>query len=65
MMGNLALAVGMAVDILGGILALSAQLQKVSALIQQAKAEGRDISDAELDALRAERLAARDKALNA
>jgi hypothetical protein len=62
---NAAAAVAIAVDILGGILNAVVQLQKVSSLIQQAQAEGRDLTDAELDALRAERLAARDKALNA
>ena len=62
---NLAVAIGMAIDILGGIINLTGQLQKVSALIQQAKAEGRDVSDAELDALKAERMAARQKALDA
>jgi hypothetical protein len=64
-MTGIVAAIGLAVDLLSGIISLTSQLQKVSALIAQAQAEGRDITPEELDALRAERLAARQKALDA
>jgi hypothetical protein len=64
-MTGIVAAIGLAVDLLSGIISLTAQLQKVSALIAQAQAENRDITPEELDALKAERLAARQKALDA
>ena len=64
-MTGIVAAIGLAVDLLAGIIAMTAQLQKVSALIAQARSENRDITAEELDALKAERLAARQKALDA
>jgi len=48
---------------ISALLELTIQIQKVAQLIQAARAEGRDISDSELDSLAAEDDAAR-KALD-
>ena len=62
-MTGVAAAIGLAVDILGGIITLQTQLAEVSGKIKQAQDEGRDITDAELAALAAARNKAREDAL--
>jgi len=64
-MNGIAQALAIAIDLLSGAINLQAQLAKVSEVIRQAQAEGRDVTPAELDALRAERLKARQEALDA
>jgi hypothetical protein len=59
------LAISTAVQILTGIINLTAQLQKVSGMLQTAQAEGRDLTTEELDELAAIRKAARQEALDA
>lgn len=62
---NVVTAISVAVDLLTGIIALQEQLVKVSAMIQQAQSEGRDLTDEELALLKAARNAARQAALDA
>lgn len=62
---NLVTAIGLAAELLSGIIAMQEQLMKVSALIQQAQAQGRDLTDEELALLKAARNAARQAALGA
>jgi hypothetical protein len=44
-------AVSMAVDLLTVTIHLQAKLQEVNALLQKARTEGREITDAELDSI--------------
>lgn len=62
---NAAAAIAVAVDILSGIIGLTIQLQKVSQMIQDAQAQGRDLTAEELDQLRQMRLDARQQAIDA
>ncbi len=64
-MGNISDALQIGIDLLLVAINLQAQAQKVTALIQQAQLEGRDLTDAELDSLRQARLDARAQAVNA
>ncbi len=64
-MGNISDALQIGIDLLLVAINLQAQAQKVTALIQQAQLEGRDLTDAELDSLRQARLDARAQALQA
>jgi hypothetical protein len=48
---NSVLAVGMAVDLLTGVIELTAKLQAVNALLQKAHSEGRDITESELQSV--------------
>lgn len=58
-MGNALQAIMLLNDLLTLVSTATAQAQKISSLIQTARNENRDITDAELDALRADDDAAR------
>lgn len=51
-MNNTLTAVSLAVDLLSTVAELTAKFQQVNALLVKAHSEGRDITDAELDAIR-------------
>ncbi|HEU4344758.1 MAG TPA: hypothetical protein VFU31_24650 [Candidatus Binatia bacterium] len=54
-------AVGLAVDLLTAVTELSARLQAVNGLLQKAHAEGRDLTEAELQSVVAMDDAARER----
>lgn len=58
---NTLLAISAAVDTLTAIATLTARLQTVNALLQKAHAEGRELSDAELNSVVGLDDAARDR----
>lgn len=64
-MNGVLTAIGLAIDILGAVIALQEQLKKVSEMVKKAQDEGRDLTDEELALLRAARNAARQAALDA
>lgn len=64
-MRNVDEAIVVLLDVLDVAINLTIQLEAVSDSIKRARAEGRDVSDEELDALKSARLAARKAALEA
>lgn len=52
-MSNTVQAVSLAVDLLTLVAETTVKLQQVNALLQKAHSEGRDITDAELDSVKA------------